>query len=189
MVKAENATAPISCRSAAPDWLRWAWRWWWKRWRRRISGSCAHKFASLAASGWNLHRETLQKMWWEGKRRQIIPEGPLNQELFNAWKTTDSNFRMKELITEPYNYMNTIIRDEHSQKIFVFTPVCCVTASRLKCWLEFWNNTQMGLAPDWHIKRCSSNQQPPEQRCSVPAASSEERAKAVGPEQSVLLIF
>lgn len=57
-----------------------------------------------------------KKRWEEKREKRKIPEGPLDQVLFNAWKISDSNFQMKELITKPYNYMSTIIRDKHSQE-------------------------------------------------------------------------
>lgn len=49
--------APTSCRFAAPDWPRSAWRWWWTQWRRRRSDSSARTFAWPAASGWSLEKK------------------------------------------------------------------------------------------------------------------------------------
>lgn len=39
------------CRSAASDWLRWAWHWWWKPWRRRRSGFSWRTFADSSSLG------------------------------------------------------------------------------------------------------------------------------------------
>lgn len=39
-----------------------------------------------------------------------------------------------------------------SPRRFVFTPVRCVAASRLKCWLEFWNNKQTNWCMSGIIK-------------------------------------
>lgn len=43
--------AVTPCRSAASDWLRWAWHWWWKPWRRRRSGFSWHTSVDSSSSG------------------------------------------------------------------------------------------------------------------------------------------
>lgn len=54
-----------------------------------------------------------KKKRWVGKEKRL-PGDLLSQVLLNAWKIPN-HFWMKELITKPYIYMNTIIRDEQYQ--------------------------------------------------------------------------
>lgn len=92
--------------------------------------------------------EPKDKNKWEidEKEEKNVPKGPLNQVLFTAWERSD-HFRMKELITNPHNYMNTIIREEHCQED-LFSHLYAVQLHL--DWNVDWNFGTTNKM-DWHL--------------------------------------
>lgn len=78
----------------------------------------------------------------ERKKEEVGKEGERTnvKVLFNAWKIADNDFTNEGAHCETSQLQEQNNEGWTLPRKWVFTPVWCVTASLLKCLLQFWNN-------------------------------------------------
>lgn len=113
------------CRSAASDWLRWAWHWWWKPWRRRRSGFSSRTSVGSSSSG-GLGTERRQDEGEELEQRQAIDHSLTFLQSKN--KTLSAPFSSIELIKVSRHRSHT--NKQNQSEINSCSAQSCPAASR-----------------------------------------------------------